>query len=80
MNVNGQEVVIMTKEQVQTYKPGRGKRPLDRFVICGAADTVILPDQSCPRCGKPLMLAGRKTLGMPADRKAMKKARKLCCR
>ena len=70
MNVNGQEVVMMTKGQMQAYKPGREKRPLDRFVICHAADTVMLPDQLCPRCGKPLMFVGRKTLGMPVDRKA----------
>jgi len=70
MDVNGQDVVMMTKEHVQAHNPGHAKRPLDRFVICRAADTVMLPDQLCPRCGKPLMLVGRKTLGMPVDRKA----------
>ncbi len=50
---------------------GRGsKSVVNAFVICRAADTVMLPDQLCPRCGEPLMLVGRKTLGMPVDRKA----------
>ena len=46
------------------------KRPLDRVVICHGDDTDGLPRQNCPHCGKPLVLEGRKTLGMPVDRKA----------
>jgi len=45
-------------------------RPLDRVVICRGDDTHGLPGQNCPHCGKPLLLVGKKTLGMPVDGKA----------
>ena len=46
------------------------KRPLDRLVICRGDDKDGLPGQNCPHCGKPLMLVGKETLGMPVNGKA----------